>query len=121
MEPRGRTLGGMLEARRISLWRNRYEIVADGQPLATWDGRVWRDGGTFDLAGRRYDVKSNLWGTRFEMTDEAGMIVATPIGSAASGGRWRRATEHTASSEHHGGDPRSYSSPMIGRWVPFDG
>jgi hypothetical protein len=76
MEPRGRTLGGMLEARRISLWRNRYDIVADGQPLAMWDGRVWRNGGTFDLAGRRYDVKSNLWGARFEMTDEAGMIVA---------------------------------------------
>jgi hypothetical protein len=53
---RGRTLGGMLEAKRVSLWRNRYEIVADGQPLATWDGRVWRNGGTFDLAGRRYDV-----------------------------------------------------------------
>jgi len=67
----------MLEARRVSLWRNRYEIIADGQPLAMWDGRVWRSGGTFDLAGRRYDVKSNVWGTRFEMTDEAGMIVAT--------------------------------------------
>ena len=67
----------MLEARRVSLWRNRYEIVADGQPLAMWDGRVWRNGGTFDLAGRRYDVKSNVWGTRFEMTDEAGIIVAT--------------------------------------------
>jgi hypothetical protein len=67
----------MLEARRISLWRNRHDIVADGQPLATWEGHVvWRNGGTFDLAGRRYDVKSNLWGTRFEMTGEAGMIVA---------------------------------------------
>jgi hypothetical protein len=67
----------MLEARRVNLWRNRYEIVADGQPLAMWDGRVWRNGGTFDLAGRRYDVKSNVRGTRFEMTDEAGIIVAT--------------------------------------------
>jgi hypothetical protein len=66
-----------LEARRISVWRNRYEIVADGQPLGMWDGRVWRNGGTFDLAGRRYDVKSNMWGTRFEMTDGAAMIVAT--------------------------------------------
>lgn len=76
IEPHGRTVGGMLEARRVSLWRNRYEIVADGQPLAMWDGRVWRNGGTFDLAGRRYDVKSNVWGTQFEMTDETGMIVA---------------------------------------------
>jgi len=61
----------MLEARRVSLWRNRYEIVADGRPLARWDGRTWRNGGTFELAGRRHDVKSNAWGTRFEMTDVA--------------------------------------------------
>jgi hypothetical protein len=67
----------MLEARRVSLWRNRYEIVSDGQPLAMWDGRVWRNGGTFNVAGRRYEVKSNVWGTRFDMTDEAGMIIAT--------------------------------------------
>lgn len=59
---RSRTVGVMLEARRVSLWRNRYEIVADGQPLAMWDGRVWRNGGTFDLAGRRYDVKSKRVG-----------------------------------------------------------
>jgi len=68
--------GSMLEARRISLWRNRYELVADGQPLATWEGRFWRSGGTFDVAGRRYDVKANVWGSRFELTDEFGMMVA---------------------------------------------
>lgn len=77
MEARGRTLGAMLEARRTSLWRRCYEIVAEGQPLAMWDSRVWRRGGTFELAGRRYDVKSNVRGTRSEMIDEAGMIVAT--------------------------------------------
>jgi hypothetical protein len=54
----------MLEAIRVSLWRNRYEIIADGHPLAMWDGRVWRSGRTFDLAGRRYHVKPNVWGTR---------------------------------------------------------
>ncbi len=42
-----------------------------------WNGRGWRNGGTFDLAGRRYDVKSNVWGTQFQMIDEPGMIVAT--------------------------------------------
>ncbi len=61
MEPRGRTLGGMLEAKKVNLWRNRYEIVADGQSLAMWEGRVWRSGGACELAGRRYDVKSNVW------------------------------------------------------------
>jgi hypothetical protein len=66
----------MLEARSVSLWRSRYHIVADGHPVARWDGRAWRGGGTFDLAGRRYDVKANVWGTRFELSDEAGVIVA---------------------------------------------
>src|SRR5262245_44523062 len=77
MEPRGRTLDGMLEARRISQWRSRYEIVAEGQPLAMGDGRIGRKGGTFDLAGHHYDVKSTVCGSRSEMIDEAGMIVAT--------------------------------------------
>lgn len=66
----------MLEARRVSLWRNRYDLVADGQPLATWDAGFWLSGGTFELAGRRYKVKSNAWGTRFEMLDEVGVAVA---------------------------------------------
>ena len=58
------------------MWRNRYEIAADGQPLATWDGRAWRSGGTFALEGQRYAVKANVWGTRFELTDGAGQVVA---------------------------------------------
>lgn len=58
------------------MWRNRYELASNGQPLATWDGRIWRTGGTFDLAGRRYDVTSNVWGNRFEMRDNVGTIVA---------------------------------------------
>ena len=66
----------MLKARSVSRWRSRYELAVDGQPVAMWEGIAWRTGGTFDLAGRRYDVRSNGWGTRFEMTDESGMIVA---------------------------------------------
>lgn len=79
--------GRMLMARRVSAWRTRYELVADGQPVATWDGRVWRGGGAFELAGRWYDVKSNLWGTRFEMTDETGMLVA--MADRVGRRRWR--------------------------------
>jgi len=66
----------MLAARKLSMWRNRYELVVDGQPLAVWEGRVWRGGGTFELSGRHYDVRANGWGTRYEMTDEAGLTVA---------------------------------------------
>jgi hypothetical protein len=67
----------MLEARRVSVWRNRYEIAVDGEPVAQWNGRTWRTGGSIVLAGRRYDLKSNVWGVRFEMTDETGMVAAT--------------------------------------------
>jgi len=68
--------GAVLEARRVSIWRNRYELTLDGRPLARWDGRTWRTGGRFALEGRRYEVRSNVWGNRFEMTDEFGMSVA---------------------------------------------
>jgi hypothetical protein len=66
----------MLTASKVSVWRNRYDLALDGSPLATWEGRVWKTGGTFDLAGRSYDVRSNTWGTRFEMTDQVGVTVA---------------------------------------------
>jgi hypothetical protein len=67
----------MLQARKISMWRDRYEIAADGRTLATWEGRLWRTGGTFDLAGRHYDVRSNALGSRYEMTDQVGVGVAS--------------------------------------------
>jgi hypothetical protein len=76
----------MLEAKKASLWRDRYDLVADGRPLATWDGRTWRRGGTFDLAGRRYEVKPNMWASRFEMTDQTGMVVAS--GERVGRKRW---------------------------------
>jgi hypothetical protein len=66
----------MLEARRVGLWRSRYELTSDDQPLATWAGSSWRTGGRLDLAGGRYDVRSNPWGTRFDMTDGLGTVVA---------------------------------------------
>lgn len=66
----------MLQARKVNVWRNRYELASDGQPLTTWDRRTWRSGGTFELAGRRYHVRGNVWATRFEMTDEFGMNLA---------------------------------------------
>jgi hypothetical protein len=67
----------MLHAKRTGFWRSRYELTADGQPLGTWEGRLWRTGGTFDLAGRRHEVAGNAWGTRYTLTDETGAPVAT--------------------------------------------
>jgi hypothetical protein len=43
----------MLEARKASVWKNRYDIIADGQRLATWDESSWKASGTVELDGRQ--------------------------------------------------------------------
>jgi hypothetical protein len=73
----------MLEARKASAWKNRYDISEDGRRLATWDGSSWRAGGTFELGARRYEVRANMWGNKYEMVDQDG----TPTASAARVGR----------------------------------
>jgi hypothetical protein len=73
--------GAVLQATRISDFVSRYEVVADGRPLTTWEPcGWWRTGGTFDLDGRQYDVRTTGWGTRYEMIDQFGMIVAEADG-----------------------------------------
>ncbi|MEV8510711.1 hypothetical protein [Dactylosporangium sp. NPDC051484] len=66
----------MLQARRTSVWRSRYEVVADGRTVITWDGALWNNGGDFTLDGRRYEVRGNVWGSRFTMVDGSGAQVA---------------------------------------------
>jgi hypothetical protein len=66
----------MLHAKKPAFWRNRYEITADGQPIATWDGSMWRNGGRFELDGLRYEVRGNMWGSRYGMAAEDGSPVA---------------------------------------------
>jgi hypothetical protein len=66
----------MLEARKVSIWRDRYAISADGRPVAVWDGSVWTAGGRFELDGRRYEVRGNLWGSRYGMIGQDGARIA---------------------------------------------
>jgi len=73
----------MLEAKGVSVWRNRYDITADGRRLATWDPSMWKSGGTIELDGRRYEVRAKMWGNKYGMVDENG----TPIASADRVGR----------------------------------
>ncbi len=75
----------MLEARKASVWKNRYAISTDGRQLATWDGSLWKAGGTFDLDARRYEVRGNMWGSKYGMVGQDG----TPIASANRVGRKR--------------------------------
>jgi hypothetical protein len=67
----------MLEARRAGAFSARYDIMLDGRPLTRWDGSWWRSGGAFTLDGQRYEVSSNLWGSEFTLSDQAGGVVAS--------------------------------------------
>lgn len=67
----------MLLAKKVSLLRQRYDISDSGLPLATWEGAMWRSGGTFELDGRRYEVRGNLWGSKYGMVTEDGTAVAS--------------------------------------------
>lgn len=67
----------MIEARKASVWKNRYEISADGRHLATWDGSSWKTGGTFELDGQRYEVRANMWGSKYGMVNQYGTRIAS--------------------------------------------
>lgn len=67
----------MLEAKKVSVWKNRYDIIADGRWLATWDKSSWKAGGTVELEGWRYEVQANLWGSKYGMAAEDGTRIAS--------------------------------------------
>ncbi|AEV84507.1 hypothetical protein ACWT_3484 [Actinoplanes sp. SE50] len=66
----------MLTASKTSVWRGRYQIDADGRPVAVWDPSWWRNGGAFEIDGQRFEVRANGWGTKYRMYDAAGNEVA---------------------------------------------
>ncbi|GAA3928967.1 hypothetical protein [Actinoplanes auranticolor] len=66
----------MLIAERMGMWRGRYRLVADGQPVAEWDPSWWRTGGDFEVDGHHYQVRANGWGSKYRMVDEHGAEVA---------------------------------------------
>jgi hypothetical protein len=67
----------MLQATRVGAFSSAYHITLDGQPITRWDKSMWRTGGSFTVGGQRYEVRSNVWGTSFTMTDQSGATVAT--------------------------------------------
>lgn len=66
----------MLTAEKMGMWRGRYQIAADGRPIAVWDSSWWRNGGDFDIDGHRFQVRSNTWGTKYHLLDEANNEIA---------------------------------------------
>jgi hypothetical protein len=70
----------MIEAHKVSAWKGRYDIAADGRQVATWDKSAWTSGGTLEIDGRRHDVRADLWRGNWTMTDTTGAVVATATG-----------------------------------------
>jgi hypothetical protein len=66
----------MLTAQRMSMWRARYRLVADGREAAVWEPSWWRIGGNFEIDGRRFQVRHNGWGGTYRLLDEADYEVA---------------------------------------------
>ena len=67
----------MLIAERTSVWRRGYDISADGRLLARWEPSWWRQGGTFELGGQRFQMRERGLGGRRELTGPSGEVVAT--------------------------------------------
>lgn len=66
----------MLVAKKVGFWKNTYEISVAGQLVTTWEKSSWTRGGAVELDGRRLEIRGNLWGTRYTMTDEEGAELA---------------------------------------------
>jgi hypothetical protein len=115
----------MLTARKIGFWRSRYEVTADGRTVAIWDSALWKSGGDFDLGGRHYQVRGNVWGNRFEMVDSYGMAVASAdrVGrkkwTVTAGARtyeFRRASLWRGEQELHSDGVRVGSVKRVSMW-----
>jgi hypothetical protein len=66
-----------MEARKISVWRSRYSVTEQGREITVWDSSVWKSGGEFALDGRRFQVRSSAWGSKYAMVDDVGAVVAS--------------------------------------------
>lgn len=74
---RGRQL---IRARRVRTSRDRYDVVLDDTPIATWEKSLWASGGTIVTDGQRYQVRVNLIEGTAHLTRAGGARVATASG-----------------------------------------
>ncbi|MBL7256183.1 hypothetical protein JKJ07_17950 [Actinoplanes sp. LDG1-01] len=48
-----------------------------GREITTWDKSTWKSGGEFTLEGRRFRVRSKIWGSKYTMVDDSDTVVAS--------------------------------------------
>ena len=70
----------MIQARKVRLWDRRYDILEDGRTVAIWERSLWGTGGTVQLGGRRFQVRTNVLGGESSMAEGTGRPVAVAHG-----------------------------------------
>lgn len=72
--------GRVIRARRMRTSRDRYDVVLDDAPIATWEKSLWGPGGTIVVDGHRHQVRVNLIEGTAHLTRAGGARVATASG-----------------------------------------
>lgn len=66
-----------MEALRVGVWGGRYDLVADGERVATWEKSGWQPGGTLELDGRRYVLRADLSERTCALVGSGGVRIAS--------------------------------------------
>ena len=67
---------GVIQARKVSLWSGRYDILADGAQVGSWEKSGSATGGALQWEGRRYHVRASLSGGTASMSAPGGAQIA---------------------------------------------
>lgn len=59
----------MLTAQQTSVWGRSYQIAMNGAAVTTFSPKRWGNGGQFSLDGSDYELRSNVWGHHYVLTD----------------------------------------------------
>mgnify|MGYP003504744627 CR=1 FL=1 len=86
----------MIEGWKVRLWDRRYDIVEDGRTVAIWERSLWGTGGTVQLDGRRFQVRTTLPGGESSMAEGTGR----PVAVAHAVGRKNWAIESDGRTHH---------------------
>ena len=59
------------------MWGGRYDLVADGERVATWEKAGWQPGGTLELDGRRYVLWADPMSRTCALVASGGLRIAS--------------------------------------------